>query len=108
EGEEDQWRFIPEHEVAAYAVADGEKADWAGGRKQSTVWFIEHSKSKTGHGTQKPIDCMKRPIINNSAPGDAVYEPFCGSGTTIIAAEMTGRVCCALEIDPVYVDVAVL
>lgn len=107
EGEEDQWRFIPEHEVAAYAVADGETANWAGDRKQSTVWFIEHSKSATGHGTQKPIECMKRPINNNSAPGDAVYEPFSGSGTTIIAAEMTGRVCHAIEIDPIYVDVAV-
>lgn len=107
EGEEDDWRFVPEHEVAAHAVVDGEKADWAGGRKQSTVWFIEHSKSGTGHGTQKPVECMKRPIVNNSAPGDAVYEPFSGSGTTIIAAEMSGRCCHAIEIDPAYVDVAV-
>ena len=46
-----------------------------------------------GHGTQKPVECMKRPIENNSSPGQAVYEPFSGSGTTIIAAEMTGRSC---------------
>jgi DNA modification methylase len=51
---------------------------------------------------------MRRPIENNSSPGQAVYEPFSGSGTTIIAAEMTGRCCFALEIDPAYVDVAVL
>jgi DNA modification methylase len=51
---------------------------------------------------------MKRPIENNSAAGDAVYDPFVGSGTTIIAAEMTGRACRALEINPAYVDVAVL
>ena len=50
-----------------------------------------------GHGTQKPVECMKRPIENNSSPGQAVYEPFCGSGTTIIAAEMTGRSCHAIE-----------
>jgi DNA modification methylase len=51
---------------------------------------------------------MKRPIENNSAAGDAVYDPFVGSGTTIIAAEMTGRRCYAIEIDPAYVDVSVL
>lgn len=50
---------------------------------------------------------MKRPIENNSSPGQAVYDPFVGSGTTIIAAEMAGRACHAIEIDPVYVDVAI-
>ena len=50
---------------------------------------------------------MKRPIENNSAPGQAVYEPFSGSGTTIIAVEMTGRACHAIELSPAYVDVAV-
>lgn len=107
EGESDDWRFVPEHEVAAYAVAEGDKADWTGSRKQSTVWFIEHTKSATGHGTQKPVECMKRPIENNSLPGQPVYEPFSGSGTTIIAAEITGRVCHAIELNPVYIDVAV-
>jgi DNA modification methylase len=51
---------------------------------------------------------MRRPIENNSSPGQAVYEPFCGSGTTIIAAEMTGRCCHAIELNPAYVDVAVI
>jgi DNA modification methylase len=50
---------------------------------------------------------MKRPIENNSAAGDAIYEPFSGSGTTIIAAEMTGRCAHAIELNPAYVDVAV-
>ena len=50
---------------------------------------------------------MRRPIVNNSCPGQAVYEPFSGSGTTIIAAEMTGRSCHALELSPAYVDVAI-
>ena len=50
---------------------------------------------------------MKRPIENNSSPGQAVYEPFSGSGTTIIAGEITGRSIHAIELDPAYVDVAV-
>jgi DNA modification methylase len=50
---------------------------------------------------------MRRPIENNSSAGQAVYDPFVGSGTTIIAAEMMGRACHALEISPAYVDVAV-
>jgi DNA modification methylase len=50
---------------------------------------------------------MKRPIENNSSPGQAVYEPFSGSGTTIIAGEMTGRHVYAIELSPQYVDVAV-
>jgi DNA modification methylase len=60
-----------------------------------------------GHPTQKPVECMKRPIENNSSPGQAVYDPFVGSGTTIIAAEMTGRCCHAIELHPAYVDVSV-
>lgn len=50
---------------------------------------------------------MKRPIENNSSPGQAVYEPFSGSGTTIIAGEMTGRAVHAIELNPAYIDVAV-
>jgi tRNA G10 N-methylase Trm11 len=48
---------------------------------------------------------MRRPIVNNSRPGELVYDPFLGSGTSLIAAEMTGRICCGLEISPAYVDV---
>lgn len=100
-------RFAPEHEVGSYAVQKGETAQWSGDRKQSTVWFIEHIRSETGHSTQKPVACMQRPIENNSKPGEPVYEPFSGSGTTLIAAEITGRRCLALELSPLYVDVAV-
>jgi len=107
DGAEDGWRFVPEHEAGSYAVKKGATAAWRGGRKQSTVWFIEHLKSDTGHGTQKPVECMRRPIENNSAPGDALYEPFSGSGTTIIAAEILSRVCHAIELNPAYVDVAI-
>ena len=60
------------------------------------------------HGTQKPVECMRRPMLNNSSPGQAVYEPFSGSGTSIIAAETCGRISLSMELDPAYVDVAVL
>ena len=97
-----------QHEPCWYTVRKGATGHWTGDRKQSTLWQIpKPQKSDTGHSTQKPIECMKRPIENNSAPGDAVYEPFSGSGTTIIAAEMTGRRCYAVELNPAYVDVAV-
>jgi DNA modification methylase len=108
DGADDGWQFMPAHELAAYSVLNGANAGWQGGHRQSTVWFIEHVKSETGHSAQKPVECMKRPIENNSKPSDAVYDPFVGSGTTIIAAEMTARQCCAIEINPVYVDVAIM
>lgn len=107
EGEDDGWRHVPDHEEATYAVRKGESAEWRGGRKQSTVWFVEHLKSDTGHGTQKPVACMQIPITNNSKPGDAVYEPFSGSGTTLIAGEITGRLVCAVELSEAYVDLGV-
>jgi DNA modification methylase len=97
-----------QHEACWYAVRKGKNGRWNGSRTESTVWDIPKAQtSETGHGTQKPVECMKRPMANNSKPGDAVYDPFCGSGTTIIAAEITGRKCYALEIDPAYVDVAI-
>lgn len=100
--------YHPMHESCFYAVRKSATASWAGDRKQTTVWEIDKpSKSETGHSTQKPVEAMKRPIENNSTPGQAVYEPFSGSGTTIIAAEMTGRQCLAIELAPEYVDVAV-
>jgi DNA modification methylase len=97
------WR----HEPALYVVRKGKPGHWSGDRKQTTIWEIPHRKSETGHGTEKPVECMKRPIENNSSPGQAVYDPFSGSGTTLIAAEITSRVCHAIELSPAYVDVAV-
>ena len=97
-----------QHEPCFYICRKGKSANWMGDRKQSTVWNIDkNKKSETGHSTQKPVECMRRPIVNNSSPGQVVYEPFSGSGTTIIAAELTGRSCYAIELNPDYVDVAV-
>ncbi|MCO6052328.1 site-specific DNA-methyltransferase [Mesorhizobium sp. RP14(2022)] len=97
-----------QHEPCWYAVRDKAKGHWAGDRKQTTVWQVpKPRKNETGHSTQKPVECMLRPIENNSSPGQGVYEPFSGSGTTVIAAEMSGRTCHAIELSPAYVDVAI-
>ena len=61
----------------------------------------------TNHGTQKPIECMARPIRNHGMKDDDVYDPFLGSGTTLIAAEQLGRKCYGMEISPQYCDVIV-
>jgi DNA modification methylase len=98
------WR----HEPCWYAVRKGKTGHWHGDRRQQTVWPIKHRKSDTGHAAQKPIEAMRRPIENSSARGDAVYDPFLGSGTTIIAAEETGRICHAIELNPTYCDIAIL
>jgi site-specific DNA-methyltransferase (adenine-specific) len=93
----------------------GKKHNWQGKRDQSTVWeiatnnpFGNSSKEKTfGHGTQKPTLCMLRPILNNSAQGESVYDPFGGSGTTLIACERSKRNCYMIELSPAYVDVII-
>jgi DNA modification methylase len=98
-----------QHEPCLYAVRKGATGHWQGARDQATIWAIAaagEEDSATVHGTQKPVECMRRPMLNNSAEGDAVYEPFNGSGTAIIAAERTARRCLAMELDPRYVDVA--
>jgi DNA modification methylase len=103
------------HECCWYAVREGKASHWQGDRTQTTVWEIANNnpfgnrqrEQSWGHGTQKPVECMRRPIANNSRPGQAIYDPFLGSGTSLIAAEMTGRVCYGLELNPAYVDVIV-
>jgi DNA modification methylase len=103
-----------QHEPCWYAVRKGSRGKWQGDRAQSTLWMIQNNNAfggqgeeKFGHGTQKPVECMRRPIVNNSSAGQAVYDPFLGSGTTLIAAEMEGRSALCIDIDPGYVDVAV-
>ena len=96
-----------QHEPCWYAVRT--KGNWTGDRKQTTLWTIASGGQDTDtvHGTQKPVECMRRPMLNNTDIGQGVYDPFLGSGTSLVAAETTGRVCYAMEIDPRYVDVAV-
>jgi DNA modification methylase len=101
-----------QHEPCFYAVREGASAGWIGDRKQSTVWEVPNVHRTRGtsddmitdHGTQKPVEVMARPIRNHT--GD-VYEPFSGSGSTLIAAEQLGRCCYAMEIEPKYVQMAI-
>lgn len=98
-----------QHEPCWYAVREGGSAKWCGDRSQSTVWDVAQ-KDDTGdtvHGTQKPVECMGRPIRNHGGHDDGVYDPFLGSGTTVIAAEQLGRQCFGIEISPAYCDVIV-
>lgn len=101
--------YHPQHEPCLYVVRKGRTGHWQGSRTESTVWAIAKMlNADTGHSTQKPVECMSRPIANNSKGGDHVYDPFVGSGTTIIACEQLGRVCHAIELNEIYVDVSVL
>jgi DNA modification methylase len=96
------------HEPCWYVVRKGRRHNWQGARDQCTVWDINaREDSGHGHGTQKPIECMGRPIKNNSGSGDSIYDPFLGSGTTLIAAEQLGRTCYGIEIDPRYCQVVI-
>ena len=99
-----------QHEELAYGVREKKTASWMGGRSQTTVWQITRpygwlkSDEDSNHPTPKPVECMERPIRNHE--GD-VFDPFVGSGSTIVAAERQGRACYAIEIEPRYVDAAV-
>lgn len=103
------------HEPCWYAVRKGKTHNWQGARDQYTVWDIQNLSSRsvieaegqTGHGTQKPIECMARPIRNNTEPGQSVYDPFLGSGTTLAAAEQLERNCLGIELSEQYCDVIV-
>jgi DNA modification methylase len=106
-----------QHEPCYYAVRDGHAATWRGSRTQTTVWQVPNlnplggerggENTVTGHSTQKPVRLFEIPILNHTRRGDAVYEPFCGSGTALIAAEKTGRRCLAMELEPRYVQAAI-
>jgi DNA modification methylase len=108
------WR----HEPCWYAVRKGQTGHWRGDRTQSTVWEVANlnpfggegavENEATGHGAQKPVEIMRRPVLNHARPGEPCYDPFLGSGSTLIAAESTGRICYGMDVDPKYVDVAVL
>ena len=104
-----------QHEPCWYAVRKGNPSHWRGDRTQSTLWQVANLNSfggnrkevATGHGTQKPVELMRRPMLNHTERGDLVYDPFLGSGTTLITAALLERVCYGVEIDSRYVDVIV-
>lgn len=97
-----------QHEPCWYAVRAGKSAKRSSDRTQTTIWNIPaREDGGHGHGTQKPVECMARAIRNHGTVRDQVYEPFSGSGTTIIAAEQLQRQCFAIELKPTYVQMAI-
>jgi DNA modification methylase len=110
------WR----HESAAYGWFEGSRAAFYGDRSATTVWEVDYApgyKVRNGpamaqgglglHPTQKPVELYEIPLVNHTRPDEVLYEPFCGSGSGIIAAERLGRRCLAMEIEPHYVSVAI-
>lgn len=95
--------YCQKHEPCLYAVSGS--AGFTGPSNEVTVWEIDQPSRNEFHPTQKPVECMARAIRNHDAP--LVYDPFLGSGTTLVAAEQLGRTCYGMEISPAYCDVIV-
>lgn len=98
-----QWQ----HEPCLYGWKKKGKHQWFSDRKQTTIWEYDRPKSSKDHPTMKPIQLMAYPIQNSSMRGTVVLDPFLGSGSTLIAANQTGRICYGIELDEKFVDVIV-
>jgi site-specific DNA-methyltransferase (adenine-specific) len=98
-----QWR----HEPCLYGWAEGAPHTWLSDRSQSTVLEFDKPARNGEHPTSKPVDLFSYLIGNSCKPGGVVLDPFGGSGTTLAAAEQTGRSAALLELDPRYADVIV-
>jgi DNA modification methylase len=96
-----------QYEPILYGWPEGAKRRWCGARDQGDVWLIGRPAKNDLHPTMKPVALVERALRNSSRVGDLVFDPFGGSGTTLIAAETTGRKAALLELDPKYVDVIV-
>ena len=98
-----QWQ----HEPVLYGLKQKGKHQWFSDRKQTTIWEYDRPKSSKEHPTMKPVQLMAYPIQNSSMRGTLILDPFLGSGSTLIAADQTGRVCYGIELDEKFVDVIV-
>jgi len=96
-----------QYEPILYGWPEGAERHWCGDRDQGDVWQIKKPQKNDLHPTMKPVELVERAIRNSSRPGDVVLDPFGGSGTTLIAAEKSGRVARLIELDPKYADVIV-
>ena len=96
-----------QYEPILYGWPEGAERHWCGDRDQSDVWQIKKPQKNDLHPTMKPVELVERALRNSSRPGDVVLDPFGGSGTTLIAAEKSGRVARLMELDPKYADVIV-
>lgn len=100
-------QYKQQHEPIFYCHRKGKAPYWFGPKNETTVWAADVAPANKFHSTQKPIELAERAMNNSSRPGDLVLDAFGGSGSTIIAAERTGRRCATLELDPAYCDVIV-
>lgn len=96
-----------QYEPILYGWPEGAQRHWCGDRDQGDVWAIKKPQKNDLHPTMKPVELVERAIRNSSRPGNVVLDPFGGSGTTLIAAEKSGRVARLIELDPKYADVIV-
>jgi DNA modification methylase len=96
-----------QYEPILYGWPEGAQRHWCGDRDQGDVWSIKKPQKNDLHPTMKPVELVERAIRNSSRPGNMVLDPFGGSGTTLIAAEKSGRLARLIELDPKYVDVIV-
>ncbi|ASJ25708.1 site-specific DNA-methyltransferase [Laribacter hongkongensis] len=96
-----------QYEPILYGWPEGQNRHWCGDRDQGDVWNIKKPQKNDLHPTMKPVELVERAIRNSTRPGDIVLDPFGGSGTTLIAAEKSGRIGWLIELDPKYVDVIV-
>jgi DNA modification methylase len=97
-----------QYEPILYGWREGVTHYWCRDRDQGDVWQVDKPSSSPLHPTMKPLALIERAIQNSSQAGDKVLDPFLGSGSTLIACERTGRICYGMEIEPVYIDVAVM
>lgn len=98
-----QWQ----HEPCLFGWKQKGKHQWFSDRKQTTIWEYDRPKSSKDHPTMKPIPLMAYPIQNSSMRETIVLDPFLGSGSTLMAADQTGRVCYGIELDEKFMDVIV-
>ena len=96
-----------QYEPILYGWPEGTARHWCGDRDQGDVWAIKKPQKNDLHPTMKPVELMERSIRNSSRLGDVVLDCFGGSGSTLIAAEKSGRRCFTMELDPKYCDVIV-
>jgi DNA modification methylase len=102
--------FDPEHETMLYGWQSGAAHTFEGGRKQTTVWLYPKPRRSDLHATMKPIALCRRAVVNSSRPGERegrVLDQFGGSGSTMVACELSNRAASLVELDPVYADVIV-
>ena len=96
-----------QYEPLWYGWREGVTRHWCGDRDQGDVWTIPRPADSELHPTMKPLALIERALENSSRPGDLVLDLFLGSGSTLIAAERTGRLCLGMELDPRYCAVAI-